>query len=113
MAAPHRSRTLSCPAWTPSYGRVRCFVHYRVRFVRERWRRLLALVFAALISLLVGAFIVTVEPIDSGIAVFMTGTVAIVGMTLIALIFGIEINDVTIGKDGATLNFGDSEDGDD
>ena len=105
---PTRTSAFDVPAWTPKYGWIKCHINYRVQFVRERWRRLLALVFAALISLLVGTFVVAIQPLNSWIKVFMGGTTVIIGMTLISLIFGIEINDVSITKDGAVLNFGDT-----
>jgi len=106
---PHN---VTLPAWTRKSGLVKCSIRYRVRFVRERWRRVLALVFAGLIALMVGVFAAAVQPVSSGLGVFMLGTVCIVGMTLIALVFGIEIQDVSITKDGAVLNFGDETPGD-
>lgn len=109
MATKH-NHTLTLPAWSLQNGYVKCAIHYRVQFVKERWQRLLALVFAGLISLIVGTFVVAVQPVTTGLGVFTLGVVCITGMTLIALIFGIEINDVSITKDGATLNFGDSSD---
>jgi len=107
---PHN---VTLPAWTRKDGLTKCSIRYRVRFVRERWRRVLALVFAGLIALMVGVFAAAVQPVSSALGVFMLGAVCIVGMTLIALVFGIEIQDVSITKDGAVLNFGDESEGDD
>ncbi len=107
---PTPTNQLDVPAWTPTYGWCKYHIPYRFRPVKERYRRLLALVFAVLISLMVGVFIVAIEPLNSGVKVFMGGAVVIIGMTLTALIFGIEINDVSVTKDGAVLNFGESED---
>lgn len=106
----HRARL---PGWHPADGLAVYDIEYRLRFVKERYRRLLALLFAVLITFIIGVVIVSMEPIDTAVQSAVVGTVSIIGMTLIALIFGIEINDVSITRQGATLNFGDSEDGDD
>lgn len=92
----------------PTFGWVKCTIAYRVQFVKERWRRLLALVFAALIALLLGAYIVALEPIDSGVKVAASSMVISIGITFIALIFGIEINGVELTRDGAMLDFGNT-----
>lgn len=100
---------LNIPAWSLKYGWIKCEIRYRVRFVRERWRRLLALVFAALIALIIGAYIVALEPIDSAAKVVASSTVISIGITFIALIFGIEINGVELTRDGALLDFGEMD----
>jgi len=110
MATKHRAKRLTVPAWLPSTGWALCVIDYCMGWgiMMERWRRLLALVFAAIIALLVGVFAAAVRPVDTVVTAVMLGMVVTVGMTLVALIFGVEINSVTISKAGAELDFGDT-----
>lgn len=110
MATKTNLHRFSCVGWTPTYGFGRYAIRYRVRFVKERYRRLLALVFAALITLIIGTVVVSLQPIDTWMKTAVTGMVSMGGMTFIALIFGVEVNDVSLTREGAVLNFGESED---
>jgi len=111
MSTKH-THQLFVPAWLPSTGWATCVIDYYagVDIVMERWRRMLALAFAVLIALMVGVFAAAVQPIETVVNGVMLGVVVTVGMTLVALIFGVEVKSVSITKDGAELDFGDSGD---
>jgi len=108
MSTKH-THQLFVPAWLPSTGWATCVIDYYagMEIMMERWRRLLALVFAAIIALMVGVFAAAVQPIETVVNGVMLGMVVTVGMTLVALIFGVEVNSVTISKEGAELDFGE------
>jgi len=111
MSTKH-THQLFVPAWLPSTGWATCVIDYYagVDIVMERWRRMLALAFAVLIALMVGVFAAAVQPIETVVNGVMLGVVVTVGMTLVALIFGVEVNSVSITKNGAELDFGTSGD---
>lgn len=86
-----------------------CYLDWGLQLTMDRWRMVFALIFAVMVAFITS--VVAVE-IQSGTwqAAFAVSGTAVVGLTYIVLIFGVQINELHVNRDGVQIDFTDDND---